>query len=175
MNLVKVISTEIDNLNRRVVKFLRMGKSDVQTSIEALPYGIDSNPIKDMVAVYAPTGEKGKTVIIGYLNKNQIADIGEVRTYSTNEDGEEQFYTWLKNDGTLELGGDGKNVARYQELETAFNELRDDFNNFVNTVYNVHVHSGVLSGFASTAVTPSIGTPSTADITGAKIDEIKCL
>ena len=60
MNLVKVISSEIDNTKRRIVKFLRYGKSDVQTSFEAMPFGIDSSPTKDMIAIYAPTGENGK-------------------------------------------------------------------------------------------------------------------
>ncbi len=68
MDLVKIISTEIDNLKRRVVKFFRMGKSDVRTSLEANAYGIDSNPIKDMIAIYSDTSLNGKTVILGYIN-----------------------------------------------------------------------------------------------------------
>jgi hypothetical protein len=51
-----------------------MGKSDVRECIEVSPYGIDSNPIKDMIALYGPTGENGKDVIIGYLNKNRTAE-----------------------------------------------------------------------------------------------------
>lgn len=174
MNLTKTISTTVDSLARRVVKVLRYGRDDVQSGYAVAPFGVDSNPIKDMVAVYAPTGTKGETVVIGYINKNHIAGIGELRQYSTDEDGEEQFYLWLRNNGTIEIGGDAKNVARYQELETAFNELRDDFNTLV-LIFNGHSHSGVTPGGGITGVTTATGSQSAADITGAKIDEIKCL
>lgn len=174
MNLVKVISTAFDDLERRIVKVLRMGKSDVQTSVEAMPYGIDSNPVKDMIAVWAETGEKGKTVIVGYLNKNQLADVGEFRTYSTDSTGELKFYIWQKNDGSCEIGGDVDNMVRYSKLEEAFNQLKEDFNNFVTT-YNSHVHSGVTTGPGSSGTTPATGTTSSADISEAKIDEIKTL
>ena len=174
MNLVKVISTEADSLKRRVVKFLRYGKNDVQTSVAAEPFGIDSNPIKDMVAVYGETSEKGKTVIVGYLNKNQLAGIGELRTYSTDNKGGEKFYTWLKNDGTYEVGGDSKNMVRYQELESAFNQLKTDFNNLV-TKFNTHTHVGVIAGGGTSGTTATPATSSSADISGAKIEEIKCL
>jgi hypothetical protein len=47
MQLTRVISTQLDSLNRRLIKVLRFGKSDVQTPFQALPHGIDSNPVKD--------------------------------------------------------------------------------------------------------------------------------
>lgn len=174
MNLVKINSSDFDSVKRRILKFLRLGKSDVQTSMEAGPYGMDSNPVKDMIAVYAPTGEKGKTVIIGYLNKNQLAEVGEMRTYSTDSNGALKFYIWQKNDGTCEIGGDDDNMVRYSKLEEAFNELKTDFNNLV-TVYNSHTHTGVTAGPGSTGTTPAAGQSSSADITPAKIDEIKTL
>lgn len=174
LNLVKILSTSVDSLNRRVVKFLRLGKSDVQTSQQVAPYGTDSNPIADMVAVYAPTEEKGKTVIIGYLNKNQLAAAGEYRIFSTDADGNLSTYIWLKADETMEIGGDTDNMVRFSELETAFNQLKSDFNDLV-TAYNTHVHSGVTTGSGSSGPTPTQGTASTADISPAKIDEIKTL
>lgn len=174
INLVKIISTEFDNLSRRVVKLLRLGRSDVQTSLEAGPYGVDSNPIKNMVALYIKTGEKGKTVIIGYINKNQQAAPGEHRIYSTDTAGVEKAYAWLRADGTIEINGDDDNMVRYSELKTAFDELKSDFNALV-TKYNAHVHPGVTAGGASTAPTTSSGSSSTADMSGAKIDEVKTL
>lgn len=174
MNFVKVDSFSIDSVMRRVVKFLRLGKSDTQTSFEVGPFGVDGAPLKDWIAVYAPTGEKGKTVIIGYINKNQKAAAGEVRLYSVDSEGEEKFYTWLKANGTMELGGTDDNAVRYSKLEEAFNELKTDFNTLVNT-YNGHTHTGVTPGPGSTGTTPAAGTTSNADITPAKIDEIKTL
>lgn len=154
INLVKVLESSIDALNRRLVKVLRLGKSDIQTPFAVAPYGVDSNPIKDMIAVYSDTGEKGKTVIIGYINKNQIADKGELRLFSTDSLGVEKKYIWLKNDNTIEIGGDIDNMVRYSALATAFNILLTDLN----------------AARAALSLPPSI-----ADISGSKINEIKTL
>lgn len=171
MNLTKVISTRLNDLGQRLVKVLRMGRSDVQEALSVSPYGIDSNPIKGMVAVYAQTGVKGETVIVGYIAKglatpSQQAEPGEVRLFSTDSDGAEQIYHWIKNDGTMEFGGDAKNLARYQELETAFNELQARWNEFA---------AAYVPGSPTTTGLPATANQSTSDISGAKIDELKCL
>lgn len=171
MNIVKIISSRIVD-SKRLVKFLRLGKNDVQESHQASPFGIDSNPISGLVAVYAPTMENGKPVVIGYINKNQIAGIGETRIFSTDDQNTLKTYIHLLNDGTMEIGGNSKNMVRFQELETGFNQLKSDFNALV-TLFNTHVHAGVTTGPASSAVTPTPGTSSAADISGAKIDEIR--
>lgn len=176
MFFVKVDSTSFDDIKRRFVKFLRLGKYDVQNSVEAAPYGTDSNPIKNMVAVYGKTSQDGKTVIVGYLNKNQLADVGEHRTYSTDDEGELKFYIWQKNDGTCEIGGDDDNMVRYSKLEDAFNELKQDFNNHVqkwNTFAAAYTPGGPLA--LGTPPTAQTSQSSTADISPAKIDEIKTL
>ena len=176
MNFVKVISTELDNLQRIVVKVLRYGKSDVQTSDQVAPHGIDSNPVKDMMAVYAQTEQTGETVIVGYLNRNMLAAVGETRIYSTNSAGELQTFIWLKTDGTIELGGDDDFAVRFNELKAGFDQLRSDHNDLVNA-FNAHMHATAAAGPPSTP-TPGSGipaTPSTASIDDAKIDEIKTL
>jgi len=170
MNVTKTISTSIKNAVR-FVKFLRMGKSDVQECRQASPFGVDSAPIEGMAAIYAKTSEVGKPVIIGYVNKNQIAEVGEYRTFSTDSDGGVQFYIHLKNDGTAEIGGNTKNMVRFQELETGFNNLVTDFNTLV-ALYNSHIHP---SSSGTTSPTATQGTSSTADISGSKINEIKTL
>lgn len=176
MNLVKVISTAVED-TVRFVKILRYGKDDVQEVRESAPFGIDGNAPKDLIAIYSPTGEKGKAVVIGYINKNQLADVGELRMYSTDESLSEQFYIHLKNDGTAEFGGDSDFMVRYSNLETAFNELKGKVNTLVS-LYNSHTHpfTGLIAGVpGNTSPTASTGTPSTANISGAKIDEIKTL
>lgn len=174
-NFVKVISTEIDTLKRRIVKVLRFGKSDVQTAIECGPYGIDSNPIKDMVAVYGETTEKGKVTIIGYINKNQKAGIGEFRTFATDENGTEKFYTWMKSDGTMEIGGGANFAVKFNELKTEFNALKQSHNDFL-TEYKTHTHVLTLtSGTGTAAPTVSTQTPNTSNIDNAKNDKIKTI
>jgi len=172
LNITKVISTSFDDLQRRFIKVLRKGKSDVQTPMEASPFGIDSNPIKDMIAVYGQTEEKGKTVIIGYIDKNKLAASGETRLYSIDNNGNLKTYVWLKNDGTMEIGGNTKHMVRYEELQTAFNQLKQDLNTFI-TIFNSHTHTGVTIGVGSTSTTTTPGTSSSADISPAKIDNIK--
>lgn len=172
MNVVKTISTKIIK-GVRFIKFLRMGKSDVRECRQIAPYGTDSNPIKDMVAIYSPTQEDGKNVILGYVNKNQIAAEGEHRIFSTDSDGVVQTYIWLRNGKSImEIGGDSDFMVRYSKLETAFNELKNDFNELVST-FNTHVHPSPAGG--STGSTPTPGNSSSADISGAKIKEIKTL
>mgnify|MGYP007071642478 CR=1 FL=1 len=161
MWLTTTISTATDSLGRLIQKVRRLGKQDIQTAPVIAPYGFDSNPIKDMVAVYAETAVKGDTVIIGYLNKNSIAAVGGVRLFSTDTEGAEQFYVYLKPNNILELGGAARHLARFEELETAFNELMSKF--------NAHTHLSTATG---TPTGPVIG-PSSADIAACKITDIK--
>jgi hypothetical protein len=162
--LSKNISFAFDSVRRRVVKVFRNGRSDAKTAQEALPFGFDSGSLKDMIAVYLDTQTKGKGVIVGYLNLNQLAQVGESRMFSTDANGQLQIYMWLKNDGTMELGGNTKHLARFEELESGFNQLKSDFNQFLT-----HVHGG-----SGTPPAPP-QTPSTASIASAKINEIKTL
>ncbi len=164
ISLVKIISTSIDNLNRRLPKFLRLGIKDIQTSLEVGPYGVDANPIKDMIAVYIKTGEKGKTVIVGYINKRQLAAPGEHRIFSTNANGTLKAYAWLRADGSLEINGDDDNMVRFSELKTGFDKLKSDLNAFLT-----HVH-----GASGTPPAPP-APPSTASIDNSKINEVKTL
>jgi hypothetical protein len=163
MNLVKTISTRVDNLGMRLVKFFRFGKSDVQEVSEVSPFGLDSNPIKDMVAVYAKTADKGDAVIVGYLNKNRLAEIGEFRIYSTNAQGEEQIYIHLKNDGTAQIGGTGDNLVRYKPVE----DLVSEINQFLNQQLPL-IASGIATGGG--AYTPGVAN---FNISDAKIDELE--
>lgn len=168
INIVKVISTKIKN-GARFIKILRYGKTDVQEINQGQPFGFDSNPTKDLTAIYAQTEEKGANVIIGYINKNQISEVGETRLFSEDANGNVVFYLHLKNDGTAEFNGAADNLVRFSELESGFNQLRDDFNNLV-TIFNAHIHPTPAGPSSPTA---TLGTPSAAQILLAKINEIK--
>lgn len=173
MNLVKLLSTDLDELGQRIIKFLRLGKMDVQTSKQTGPFGIDSNPIRDMVAVYSPTEEKGKTVIIGYIHKNQLADVGETRVFSTDSSGTLKTYIWMHSNGIMDIGGNTKHLARFEELKTGFDLLKADFNALV-VKYNLHTHPYVSpTGPAVSSPTTSTQTQSTASIDSSKTENIK--
>ena len=175
--IVKVISSKTDDQDRRLVKSLGWGDDDVQENITASSFGDDSHPVKDMIAIYSDTTDIGEPVIIGYVNKDQISKVGEKRIFSTDADGVLSFALHLKNDGTAEFGGDADFMVRYNELETGFNALKSDLNTFIST-FNAHVHPfvGLAVGVPGiTTPTTTAGSPSSADISGEKINEIKTL
>lgn len=160
MNLVKIISSTIES-GKRIVKFLKSGLKDVQTSHEAMPFGVDTNAPRDTIAVYSPTSQNGRTVIIGYINVNQLADVGESRYYSTNTSGTDvQMYLHLKNDGTAEFNGSDDFMVRFNALKLGFDQLKTEF--------NAHLHTGNLG---APTTPPTI--PSTASIDNSKLDKIK--
>ena len=123
MQTFKVILSSLDSLGRRLVKGYRYGNIDVRTPLQANPSGFDSNPIKDMVAIYSNTDNKDTNIIVGYLNKNQLADSGEARVYSTDSEGNLKTYIWLKNNGNIELGGTADYAVRFTALQTALEDM----------------------------------------------------
>ena len=145
------------------VKVLRYGLSDVLTPEQALPFGIDSKPIKNKRAVVLNTARKGKNVTVGYLIQSELAESGETRIYSTDDNGNEMFYIQLFKDGTCEIGGDADNMVRYAPL----NNNIQDFKNQIQAQL-VLIQTGIVG--AGGAYTP--GTL-TVDISTSKIDDIK--
>jgi hypothetical protein len=118
-----------------------------------------------MQAIFMQTGEKGKTVIVGYLNRNHISEKGEIRIYSTNESGAVQIFLHLKNDGTAEFGGDADNLVRYSPLNSELQAFKNALT----------VELGLIA--AGIAIVGGVYTPGalSIDISNAKIDEIKTL
>lgn len=165
MQLVKIISTSFDSLSRRIPKFLRLGLNDVQTANEAAPFGIDSNPISGMIAIYSKTAVKGDEVIIGYLNPNQLAEVGETRLYSTDTSGSLKIFLWLKADGTIQLGGTADNAVRYIPLNQGLQDFK---------IAMQQELVAIAAGIASAGGSYSPGTLS-IDIADSKIDEITTL
>jgi hypothetical protein len=101
------------------------------------------------------------------------ADEPELR----NRDGDVKL---TMTDSGITLMDETDNAVRYSALETAYNQLKTDLNNLV-TKYNSDM--ALVAGGATAAVSASglwltplvIGgaSPSTGDITGAKVEEIK--
>jgi hypothetical protein len=162
ITLSKIKDAVLD-AGKRILKVQQYG---VKTAMEVSSFGDDSNPIKGMTALYAKTAESGEAVIIGYINENQIAAIGEKRLYSLDATtGEISFYMHLKNNGTAEIGGNVDNLIRYIPLDAA-----------------LQAHTALIN-VQLAAIAASIGnlggvyipTPLTINVSGAKIEEVKCL
>lgn len=164
LGLVKIISTEADKLKRLVAKFYYRGPKDVQTSHQIAPYGIDSNPIKDMIAVYGETNVDGNTVILGYINKNVLAEPGETRVFATDASGGLKGYVWLKKTGIAEIMGNTDNAVRYTPLNTGLQNQ--------NTAINAELTkiATALNGLVPGIYVPQ---PVSINISQSKITEIK--
>ena len=136
-------------------------------------YGIDSNPPLDShILLFDSRGQESNQfgLVNDFENRKKDLKEGEVAVHNTKTGA----YMHLKEDGNMELLGSGDFAVRYLELETAFNQLQSDFDDLV-TAYNSHTHvyvPGTLAAIAS-APTTATGSPSTADITPAKVAEIE--
>lgn len=177
MNLSKVSSTKIVDLFRRV-KVKIFGSNDFKTVYESMPFGVDSVPQEGNDALIVSTGDDSKRCVVGYISKNQLESLeaGETRLYSLDPSGDLSRQMILKGDGTIEIGGDSDFAVKYNELETAFNQLKADFDSLVNA-YNAHVHTTTATiGTGPVGViapTTSTGAASSADITPSKNELIK--
>lgn len=194
MVLSKIISSTIEK-GKLIVKILGWGNNDVKTVQSLFPFGVDANPLPGYRGIYASSSSKEKRYLLGVLNTNAVSDVGEFRIHSEDSDGNEIASIHLKNNGDIEmtgngsstvilrengdieLNGDSDNMVRYSKLEEAYNQLKSDLNSFIST-YNTHIHvtTATVGPSAVPGVispTTSTGTPSTGDITPAKIDNIK--
>lgn len=147
---------------KRVLKLLQFG---AKTAKVAAPFGDDANPIKDMTAIFAETSVSGEPFVIGYVNTDQLAAVGEKRIYSLKEDGSLSSFIWLKNNGTMEIGGDVDNAVRFNPLKTGISATDSAINAEL-----VKIQTALLS-VGGTYVPGII----TTDIDGSKIEEIKTL
>lgn len=111
----KVKGSVIEN-GKRIVKVLQFG---AKTAKESYPFGFDSSAPDDLTAVYAETSNAGDAVVIGYINRNQVAALGESRVYAVDAAGEVVSFVFCRNSGVLELNGSDYSGVRFQELKTA--------------------------------------------------------
>lgn len=157
----KLKESVIEN-GSRILKVFQFG---AKTADEVAPFGDDSSALENMTAIFAETSNIGESVVIGYINTNQIAQIGEKRIYSLSENGDLSFSIHLKNDGTCEIGGDNDNAVRYMPLNTAIGGLDTSINAELLKI------SAAIAGLGGSYVVSTI----TTDISGSKIDEVKVL
>lgn len=113
----KMKSSTIEQ-GKRILKVLQFG---AKTAKESYPFGFDSSAPENMTAIYAETTNKGEAVIIGYINKNQLAELGGSRMYSIDASGQVKAYIYARPSGILELNGSEYSAVRYENLLSALN------------------------------------------------------
>ena len=144
----------------RSIKVLQFG---AKTADVVAPFGDDSSPLENMTAIYAETTNVGESIVIGYINNNQIALPGEKRIFSLDASGNLSTYIHLKTDGTMEVGGNDDNAVRYSTLASGL-------------VANDALVNAELAKIATAITTLGgvyIPSPVSTDITLAKINEVK--
>jgi len=169
VKISKILSSSLKS-GRRILKILGLGKEDIQTSYESMPYGLDSVPIKDMIAIQMESSERGKTVVVGYINTKQVADVGELKIYATNSQGVEQGSVHLKKTGevvasgtTIQLNGNIDNVVKFIPLDAGLQaEVA-----LINAEL-VKIATGITAAGGS-----YVPTPITVNIVGAKVATVK--
>lgn len=102
---------------------------------------------------------------------------GETKTYSTNGKGEERASHLLTRDREHIFNNGEDFAVRFSELKVAFDQLKADFDALVSA-FNGHTHSVSTTGTAAAQTgtafaTINQGAPSSADISAAKIEEMK--
>jgi hypothetical protein len=155
----KLAETAIEK-GKRIIKVLQFG---VKTAEECSPFGVDANPLKDMTAIYADTSNNSESVIIGYINKNQIAGPGETRFYSLDSNGGLKAFIWLKDDGSIELNGSTNSAVRYEPLNNSITQAKVDIN---AELAKISLAIGGLGGVYTVA-------PIIIDLTSSKNDKVK--
>lgn len=158
--ITKIDSTSTDD-GFRSAKVEQYG---MKTADLVQPFGEDSNPVKNMVAVFEETDTDGNPIIIGYMSPNALAAEGERRMYSVDSSGSEKAFIWLKNDGNIELNGSGDNLVRFTPLERGLMEMVQKLNIELQKI-QVAI-SGVGGAYAKIDVD--------IDVSDAKVDNVKC-
>lgn len=146
------------------IRVLKVTQYGAKTADVVSSFGDDSHPLKNMVAIYGETGENGENIILGYINKNQIAKEGEKRIFSLKPDGTLSFSIHLKNDGNCEIGGAEDFAIRYNKLNEALQQqLIQSLNQQL---------SAIASGISSAGGTYTPQNIS-LDLTESRVDNIK--
>lgn len=169
IKLSKTESTRFNKIKNLLVKILGFGKKDIVECIEGQPFGIDSRPIKGQIAIIARTTGQ-EDVVLGYITKDRIAQVGETRLYSTDSNGALKAYVWAKNNGALDLNGESNGgLIKIQDLVDAINNIIGVIN-YNQEIYNVHAHTETGS---VTTVPIQISTAQLQDLLRSSIENTK--
>lgn len=174
LSIGKVNSTTVKEGFRKI-KALLFGKIDVKTLYESMPFGDDARPPKGFRAIIAPTNEKGKMVVIGYINTKQLESInpGEKRIYATDETGQNlSSFVLCKNDGTIEINGNVDFMVRFGPLAESINEIKDDINN-LKQILSAWTPTDGGAALKTALTAANYYTELSKEIDNAKIEEIK--
>lgn len=168
MRIGRVTGSEIaknkdGDLPVRLLQVEISGPEDLQTVELCLQAGETCNPPIDSNVCILEAGKSWLFAIAidDGIEPNPDIAKGEREIYGS-ENGIRTSNAIFRKNGDVELNGNDDFAVRFSKLKNAFDQLKDD--------YNEHTHTGVTAGKDPTAITTI---PSTADISDAKIENIK--
>lgn len=139
----------------RLLQVQISNESDIQTVQYMGAAGDDSAPINgDLVQIFSIGPAFKFAVAVEDQNNIASMDAGEKKLYSRDSAGAIAAFINFLAGGNLELNGNVFSAVRFEELETAFNQLQNDF--------DTHTH----------LYTPGVGTPIQTAITVASTADI---
>jgi len=146
-------------------KTYKVEQFGIKTTESVMPFGDDSSIPEGYTAIYLDTENVGDKVIIGCINKNQIAKSGEKRIFSIKPDKSLSIDIYLRDDGKAQIGGNVDNLVRYSSLNTALQQEKNLINIELNKI-----------AVAMNAIVPGSYSPGliTLDILQSKIEELLC-
>lgn len=159
ITLSKIKSVSIE-AKQRILKVFQYGP---KTANECGPFGLDSSPLENYTAIYAETSNVGESLIIGYIQKTQLAKQGEIRLFSLDSNGILKAEIFCKANGTILLNGGGFSSVRYENINNELQQLKNDIN---TELLKVQTAINTLGGTYANA-------PLNLDLTTAKSDTIK--
>lgn len=158
------IATNRDGSGDRLLLQVEMSNADDVQTVEMLNApGENSNPPDDSQVLIVDLGRAFKVALAADDGITPDMAEGEKKLYSISSGAIAAFIKLLAS-GVLELNGNADFAVRYNALETAFNQLKAD--------YDAHTHL-YTPGAGTPTQTAAVAVGSTADITGAKVDEVK--
>lgn len=171
MTLGTVTGQEIKP-NRGTGIDVRILQVDLGTSAQSDPQSVeyfslsgDDNPPQNGDKVVVISLGSAFKIAIGVRDAVVTAmNAGERKLYSRDNSGDIAAFINLLTDGNIELNGNSRSAVRYEDLRTAFDELK--------SVVNTHTH--IYTPGAGTPTATAVGTPqSSADITAAESETVK--
>lgn len=139
------------------------------------PPGLSSGPTKEdrAVGVVIGTGKRVAVATHNYRLEIEVVD-GETILYSTDPDGlEVKGKVSLDTDGNISLNDGTDYAVAYEDLQTQFDELNNKYNKLIQTLSGwtpVLKDGGTALKTALQTATPL---NSAADITQAKVDDVR--
>ena len=165
--------TEIFNKIRFITATL-FGMNDTRTAKESSSYGIDSNPIVGLDAIYLMTNKKSQPVIIGYIDNQKLSTLlsGEIRIYSTDANGVFKSNIICTNDANILIGND-TDKANYINNLVKYIQLESDLQ---ATITQINTNLDLIA-LGMNAIMPDsyIVVPIAQDFTDSKTPNIKIL